>query len=149
MNYLTPGKDGLEGKSNPLHLIIIYVALRFLQGGGTGKLPAYFSYFDSMKMGSYLNVFCSHYISRAKTIDIVNYTREGIVMFFFSKNKRNAAIWGQIQVPDARRSAFDASQATTLATAEICVKYFSYRCFIGGIYFMYYLQNEWPFFISV
>ena len=38
VNYLTPGKNGLEGKSNPLHLIIIYVTLRFLQGGGTGAM---------------------------------------------------------------------------------------------------------------
>ncbi len=41
VNYLTPGRNGLEGKSNPLHLIIIYVTLRFLQGGGTGNLLSY------------------------------------------------------------------------------------------------------------
>lgn len=40
VNYLTPGKDGEEGKSDPLSLILIYVFLRFLQGGGTGKLFA-------------------------------------------------------------------------------------------------------------
>jgi hypothetical protein len=44
VNYLTPGKNGLEGKANPLHLIIIYVTLRFLQGGGTGNFLTYFIY---------------------------------------------------------------------------------------------------------
>lgn len=38
VNYFTPGKDGLEGKTNPVHLIIIYIVLRFLQGGGSGNL---------------------------------------------------------------------------------------------------------------
>ena len=50
---------------------------------------------------------------------------------FFSENKRNAAIGGQIPVPDVGPSANwlnYASLAVTLATAEICMKYFRHRC---------------------
>lgn len=35
VNHLTPGKVAI---TDPWHLILIYVALRFLQGGGTGGI---------------------------------------------------------------------------------------------------------------
>ncbi|XP_028394776.1 ATP-binding cassette sub-family B member 6, mitochondrial-like isoform X2 [Dendronephthya gigantea] len=59
VNYLTPGKDGLEGKTNPLHLIILYVVLRFLQGGGTGALGML------SNMRSFLWIKIQQYTSRA------------------------------------------------------------------------------------
>ena len=36
VNQLTPGKE--EVLRNPWHLVVIYVTLRFLQGGGTGGI---------------------------------------------------------------------------------------------------------------
>ena len=50
---------------------------------------------------------------------------------FSMKTKGNAAIGGQIPVPDVGPSANwlnYASLAITLATAEICMKYFPHRC---------------------
>ena len=40
VNHITPGAEVII--TNPVHLILIYVLMRFFQGGGTGKCTGFF-----------------------------------------------------------------------------------------------------------